>query len=117
MRQALAHSFNVADCSEEVQPWRGINANPALCLFTANHSPESGRIFTIWGAVFPSYLKQSDNDVAAEHPNYNEELVKSILELGSEKILRRLINGENVTFTNAFSLDSPSQAARLPSCL
>ncbi|MGX9726360.1 MAG: hypothetical protein ACTFAK_03265 [Candidatus Electronema sp. VV] len=42
-------------------------------------------------------------DIAADHPNYNEELAESILELGYEKILRRLINGENVTFTNAFS--------------
>uniref|UniRef100_UPI0040577AD8 hypothetical protein n=1 Tax=Candidatus Electronema sp. TaxID=2698783 RepID=UPI0040577AD8 len=42
-------------------------------------------------------------DIAADHPNYNEELAESILELGQEKILRRLINGENVTFTNAFS--------------
>ena len=42
-------------------------------------------------------------DIALDHPNYNEELSESILNLGYEKILLRLINGENVTFRNAVS--------------
>ncbi|MCI5157360.1 MAG: hypothetical protein D3906_02785, partial [Candidatus Electrothrix sp. AUS1_2] len=42
-------------------------------------------------------------DIALDHPNYNEELSESILNLGYEKVLLRLINGENVTFRNAVS--------------
>ena len=42
-------------------------------------------------------------DIALDHPNYNEDLSESILNLGYEKVLLRLINGENVTFRNAVS--------------
>lgn len=40
-------------------------------------------------------------DIALDHPNYNADMSENILELGQEKILLRLINGENVTFRNA----------------
>ena len=60
-------------------------------------------------------IKDIAADIAAEHPNYNEELSESILDIAQQKILARLINGEKVTFTNALAytlsftgrLDSP----------
>ena len=48
-------------------------------------------------------IKDIAADIAAEYPNYNKELNESILSIAQQKILQRLLSGENVTFTNAFT--------------
>lgn len=48
-------------------------------------------------------IKDIAADIAIEYPNYNKALAESILEIAQQKILQRLINGENVTFKNAFT--------------
>ncbi len=35
-------------------------------------------------------------EVAKEHPNYNEELIRTVLEAGNRKIQEYLINGDQV---------------------
>jgi hypothetical protein len=42
-------------------------------------------------------------DIALDHPGYKEEVTENILEIAQEKILLRLIGGENVTFANALT--------------
>ncbi len=57
-------------------------------------------------------------EVAKEHPNYNEELIRTVLEAGNRKIQESLINGDQVNLENAFiyrlsftaRLDSPDDS-------
>ena len=46
--------------------------------------------------------KELAEEIAQAHPNYNEELVRTVMTAMNEKIQEHLINGDQVTLENAF---------------